>query len=611
MGERLVRTGTPRELARSPMTWIVVVVACLHIVGLSWGLPGSDGWDNDGVAPRDFLPGLAATFTPGRFYTYPPVHLVLLAIVTLPIVIVAVLRAPSHALTDLVAEILKVPYMTAIAYVARSVSVVMSIAIVLFVARIAEEIRASQLGLEPPSEPPPKRLGWLVGPWTDERVRRTGWCTAAFAGINASLTYYAHTSNLDVPYLFWGTWSLLFFARAIARRQPQLLRRAAMLAVVAVGTKDQAYAMFLLALPLAVLMWLAIDGWARMHRRRILEDAALATLGAVVLFAIVDAVLVNPTGFTARVRFLTGSASQDFVEYTKNWTGRLGLLADAGRYFHLQYPKVLAPLIAGGMLGTIVRSLRAPKGRRGASTVLALLPLLVIVSFTVTFNWTSLRSNARFLLPQALMLAIYAGAAFDVVVFSSRRIVRVVGRLATAVGLALGVHACMCVDVHFLFDPRHDAEAWLRAHVRPGDTIETYGLNVYLPRFPPDARVIRAGPEPLDKRNPMPGIVEVVAPYGDAPSREARWVVLPTGWGWRYLIPPDVPLNTGRQLAPTQHRSASDAAATAWFVRLVSSADAFAFAHESKYVHDDWFPVIDIHGTAARPIWIYERKPGR
>jgi hypothetical protein len=596
------------------MVWILVVVALVHGIGIGWGVPASDAWDNDGVAPRDFLPGLAATYTPGRFYTYPPVHLALLAIVTLPVVLVAALRAPSFALPDLIGEALKVPYMTALAYAARSVSLVMSLGIVVFLARIAEEIRACELGLEAPRSPElevPKTRRWLDGPWTEERVRRVGWWTAAFAGVNVSLTYYAHTSNLDVPYLFWATWALLVFTRAIARRQPRLLRRAAVLAVLAIGTKDQAYAMFLLSLPVALVVFLLADRWAREHRARVVKEAGIALAAAIALFAIVDAVIVNPTGFVARVRFLTGSASQDFVEYPRNWGGRLGVLADAARDFHLQYPKVFLAVIAVGLLHVVTRSLRTPRDRRGGALTVALVPILVAVSFTVTFNWTSLRSNARFLLPQSLMLAIYGASVIETLVSATTRWIRLVARVAAAVGGAFALHANISVDVNLLFDPRYDAEAWLRAHVRPGETIETYGLNVYLPRFPSDARVIRVGPEPLESRNPMPGIEEVVAPYAEAPSRDARWIVLSTAWSWRYLIPPDIVFDSGRQLAPTQHRSASDGAARTWFARLTSSSDAFAFVHDSKYMHEDWFPIFDVHGTSARPVWIYERKPGR
>lgn len=600
-----------RIFVRSPMAWILVVVALLHGVGIGWGLPASDGWDNDGVAPRDFLPGLAATYTPGRFYTYPPVHLALLALISLPVVLVSAVNAPSIALPDLVAEILKAPYMTTLAYAARSVSLLMSLAIVVILARVAEEIRARQLGLAPPTLEPPNVHRWLDGPFRDERVRRLGWCTAAFAGLNVSLTYYAHTSNLDVPYLFWATWALLVFTRAITRREPRLLRRAAALAVLALGTKDQAYAMFLVALPFAALVLVMTDRWSRDHWLQLAKEAAAAVAGAAVLFAVVDAVIVNPTGFMARVQFLTGSASQDFVEYTRDWAGRRELLADAARSFSLQYPTVFGLAIASGMVLAIGRALCTPSERRGATFVVTLLPLLVAVSFTLTFNFMALRSNARFLLPQALMFAIYGASAIEAAVFAQGRVTRILSRVAIAPGLALALHACISVDVNLLFDPRYEAEAWLRSHVRPGETIETYGLNVYLPRFPSNVRVIRVGPEPVDTRNPMPGIEEVHAPYANAPSREARWIVFSTAWGWRYLIRPDMALNTGRQLAPTQLESASDEPATAWFARLTSSSDAFAFAHDSAYTQKEWFPIFDVHGTSGRPVWIYERKPGR
>src|SRR3954466_5896782 len=81
-----VALALPRELRI-----VLLLATVLHGIGLSWGLPASDAWDNDGVAPRDILPGLAATFTPGDYYTYPPVHLALIALLTLPVTAVAVI----------------------------------------------------------------------------------------------------------------------------------------------------------------------------------------------------------------------------------------------------------------------------------------------------------------------------------------------------------------------------------------------------------------------------------------------------------------------------------------------------------------------------------------
>jgi hypothetical protein len=92
-----------RELD-GPERVVLFAVAILRMVGIGWGLPASDGWDVDGIAPRDFLPGLVETFTPGHYFTYPPFHLALLALLTLPVTVVTLLRAPSMAPSDLVSR---------------------------------------------------------------------------------------------------------------------------------------------------------------------------------------------------------------------------------------------------------------------------------------------------------------------------------------------------------------------------------------------------------------------------------------------------------------------------------------------------------------------------
>lgn len=579
------------------MTWIVITVGLFRVVGIGWGLPASDGWDNDGVAPRDFLPGLAATFTPGQFYTYPPVHLAILAVLTAPISIVALARAPSLALDDVVGEILGVPYMTAFAYVARLVSVAMSLGAVVLLARIAEEIRAHELGLRRGPE----------GQCSDERVRRAGYFAAAVAGINASFTYYAHTSNLDVPYLFWATWSLLAFTRAITQRTPRLLRRAFVFAALAVGTKDQAYAMFLLSLPLALVAWVGLDEWGRANKTRVLREAAVATLVAALLLALVDGAITNPSGFAARVRFLTGSASQDYAEYTADWSGRLEILLDGARKLGRHYPVELGALFVFGAAHLVVMLRRVPPERRGAHLVVALFPLLVAVSFTVAFNFTARRTDPRFFLPQTFVLAIYGARAMDAIASAARRELRLLGRAALAVVFARGMFLCAAVDANLLLDPRYDVERWLAEHVEPGDTIETYGLNVYLPRMPAGVRVIRVGPEPLDGRNPMPGVEEVQGAYHEAPERGARWIVVNMAWMWRYLVDPQPGLGDGRKLAETRRSTWTNEPTRAYFEELMAGTGAFATAHVSTY-DDRVFPIVDVHGTTGRWIWVYERK---
>ncbi len=274
---------------------VLAVAAVLHGIGLGWGLPASDGWDNDGIAPRDILPGLASTFTPGDYYTYPPFHLALLAVLTLPVTVVAVLRARTTALPDVLAEILAPAYMTAFSVVARVVALVMSLGVAIALARMTEEIVGA-------SEQAPDNA----------RARRAGTFTAAVASAGVVFTSYAHVSNLDMPALFWSSLAALALVRAIARREPRRLRHAVVLAALAVTTKDQAYALFVVAAPLLLGGWVLADAWSRKNARLLAREAAIAIALGLALVLVVDGALTNPSGFRARLAFLRGPASQDF-----------------------------------------------------------------------------------------------------------------------------------------------------------------------------------------------------------------------------------------------------------------------------------------------------------
>ncbi len=565
------------EASRSPLSWLLAAILVLRVVGIGWGLPASDGWDNDGVAPRDFLAGLVETVSPGRFYTYPPVHLVLLAVVTAPVTLVALARAPSLGQADVVTEILRVPYMTTIAYGARFVSLAMSLGIVWAVAKMAEELRG----------------------------RRAGWCAAAFVAVNVPLTYYAHTTNLDVPYLFWGCLALLAHVRAVVRHEPRRLRSWGLFAALAVGTKDQAYGLFLLSEPAGLGKWLGLDPWARASARRVVREAGLAVAIGLGLLLLVDGPHYNPGGFHARVQFLLGPASQAYAQYTNDWTGRWEVVRDLFGQFDHYYPPAFAVLVLLG-LALLVRDDR----RDPARLVAGLLPLLVIVSFTLAFNCLARRTEHRFALPQSVLAGVYGGVAVEAFVFRPRlRLARWLARLSVGAAFAVALFAAADVDANLLLDPRYDAEAWLRAHVGPGETIETYGLNVYMPRFPPGAHVIRVGPDSGDHRNPMPGVEETLAPYGDATARGASYIVVSQGWAWRYLLDPDEGLPQGHQLPPTQRETESDAASSAYFRALTrSDYGTYKLVHVAGWKSHLW-PPLAIHASTSREIWIYARTP--
>ena len=164
--------------------------------------------------------------------------------------------------------------------------------------------------------------------------------------------------------------------------------------------------------------------------------------------------------------------------------------------------------------------------------------------------------------------------------------------------------------MNLLEDPRYDAEAWLRERVRPADTVETYGLNVYMPRFPRSCRVTRVGPLASDHRSPMPGVEEVVEAYDGARDRGPKYIVVSEGWVWRYLLRErDFPTR-GRVMASIQQRLAEDPRATAYFQDLLAGRfAAYRLVHTSSFASRLW-PRVDLHASTGRQIWIFERGGG-
>src|SRR5262249_18053370 len=112
---------------RSPLGALLAAPLLLRWAGLGWGVPPARGWDDDGIPPRDFLVGVAMTYWPGHHYTYPPLQLIGLAVVSAPVWVAAALRAPSLSPDALIATFIQVPTMTALAVIARAATVAMSL----------------------------------------------------------------------------------------------------------------------------------------------------------------------------------------------------------------------------------------------------------------------------------------------------------------------------------------------------------------------------------------------------------------------------------------------------------------------------------------------------
>ncbi len=556
---------------RSPLFWILLGAGLLRAAGLFWGLPGADGWDDDGVAPRNFLVGLAQTYTPVAYFTYPPLHMFLLGLLTLPGIVIALASAPSLHPQDVIATITHVPYMTFFAVVARLVSIAFSLGTIVVVAKMAELVAG----------------------------RRAGMYAAAALALNAALTYYGVATNLDGPSIFWAMLSLYFFMRLMALQELGAIPRAMLCAAAAVATKDQAYAVFVLALPAGLALWFATDPWARANARAILRPLILWSVVALLALLLIDGAITNPHGFADRIAFLTGPASRDYAQYDASLAGRLALLADIGRFAERYYPALAGLLAAVGLVAIL---------RPGRPLAAGLLPLLAILSFTVAFNMVALRSETRFLLPQSVLLAVYIGVGVAFLDVRPKGLPRQ-GLLLVCAGLAFwGFVRCAGITTAFLADPRYDAEHWMAAHMQAGDKVEIYGLNAYLPRFPAGPVVTRVGPKPLKARNPLPGVAELRAPYGALWRRGPRFLVVPGTWVADYLYPHDDLAGRGRIVQKVRGAAQLDVDARNYFGALFGGGLPYRLVHTSAYA-EPLGPSVNAYESLVQPVFIFEREP--
>ena len=554
-------------LLRSPWFWILAAAAVLRLTGLAWGMPASDGWDDDGFAPRNFLTALALTWKPGSFFTYPPLHAIALAIPSLPMAIIALLHAPSLTQSGVVGEITKPVYMTYFAGTARLINLVMSLGIIACAGQMARQISGARAGL----------------------------FAAAACALGVTLTYYGQVSNLDVPYLFWSMLSLLAWMRGIATRDVTRFRWAILFAAAAIATKDQAYGLFALSIPILLIVWFARDGWARENVRQIAAAIARPALLALVLLALVDGAVTNPAGFMHRLAYLTGPANQDFATYTNDIAGRLALLLDMAKFFTQGIAGMGSALFVIGAGFCLMR----------VRKISVLVPLLAILSFTLCFNLVALRTDARFLLPQAVLACVFIGIAAEKLFAMPDTQSQRISHVALAVITLFALYACLGVNAAMLGDPRYDAEGWMAANIRPGDSVETYGQNAYLPRLPQNAVLSRVGPGALNVRNPLPHVTELRQNFAAIESRKPHFIVVSDWWVQRYLTLEKT--ENGRMASPILQRQYADRDARGYFTALYAGTLPYRLVHQSRY-EVGMFPAVHIHESLDETIDIFERQ---
>ncbi|HWO42411.1 MAG TPA: glycosyltransferase family 39 protein, partial [Candidatus Eisenbacteria bacterium] len=464
-----------------------------NLISLSWGLPnGNDTWATDSLRPLTPLAvsyhQFAEGWNSGWFYfKYPPGHSFLLTAVYLPYLLwlwmTGGLRVPTeqypHGFSDPESALF------VLALLGRGMSALMMTGAAFFWFLTCREL----FGF---------RVGWLAG-----------WFFATLFPV----VFYAHTTNVEAPVLFWTMLAFYGAARVYARHKDRggiLLIGGA--SAMALSTKEQA---------LGVLVWLPVILLITHVRRRrvkgmpfrLPEGAWRGLLVAAGVFVLMNGIFYNPAGFWHRVQFLTHSLPEElrrqYVSYYFPIVFELPRdiaieIAQLGRTIEIIVESMGWPLFLAAALGFVIRGWHW-------SSSLIVLPAL-------GYYFISARSflmlTPRYVLPITVVATGLSAIGIETLLKGipagtlNGRLVRV-GIVALIIFCGMrGAEAARLL----LQDPRYAAERWLEENAAPGGSIEIYQPRTYLPRFHSGLRIIEV---PYEERS-----VERFL------SRSPDWVVL-------------------------------------------------------------------------------------
>jgi hypothetical protein len=240
------RTAEHRRNLRidRPIVGILALSLILNTVGISYGLPypapaewlppgdNSVIWTSDTIAPIGPLAAAKDLFSWGPWsrseYTYPLAHYILLSVTYAPCMAYWVLTGDFQRPTGP-----GYPYgfanptraLTVLTVLTRAVAAAMGTGIVLATYQIGKEVFG----------------------------RRAGIFAALSMAVCNLLIFYAHTENVDVPYVFWSMLALWAYVRLVRVGQLKHYALLGILMALASATKVQAYGLFLL-LPVPVVL---------------------------------------------------------------------------------------------------------------------------------------------------------------------------------------------------------------------------------------------------------------------------------------------------------------------------------------------------------------------
>lgn len=451
----LRRLRVADALGDRALVGLLLLSVAVNVVGIWWGV--NRRWAPDEILPSEVLEAIDLRFANGWHGPYPPFHYYILGL----------LYAPFLVAEWIVGGRIPVPFHL----LNRGVSLVMAAGILALCHVTARTLNGRGAGL----------------------------AAAALTALLLPFVYYAKTSNLDIPYLFWFSWSMLFYARIVVAGEAGAYAGFAIAAAIATATKDQAYGFFVGPFIHAAALRYVRLGWRSPGARWLaLRDLVVprAVLLGLVTFALAHNLPLNWTGFERHLDVLTVNAGDKYRMFPATLEGQLDSLwaALAQVRFAFGWPAFL--LVIAALLGTT-------RHAEGRTRLWLLLPAvsyycLFIVPVAIVFD--------RFMLGICILLAIVAGCAVADWTRSGGR-ARIAAVVCVGAACAYSAARAVSLDAMMLADSRYFVERWIATRVPPDAAFLSAGPRAFLPRVQWSTRI---DPETADPADASPGEYVIV-----------------------------------------------------------------------------------------------------
>jgi len=474
------------SVLKEPIFYILIFNFVLFIIGIEWGLPNTESWHADDLAPFHPLMGLSRGFSFGYLNKYPLVHQFILAILNIPVVIAALVNSnPLEGLQVLrfLTLIRSAEYATALIIIDRLVSVAMGLGIVYYMYLSARELFSQRVAV----------------------------FTAIILSFNALVNYFAHVSKNEGPYIFWAVVALYKLIQVIKYERLKDYILLALFACFSYGSKDQGYAIFILPFILYTMVYQIQyrkegDSWyGAFFRKKFLVFGVCFLLFTV----ITQNMILNWEGFIYRYELLTGWEGHRSISYTLDVPGLWALFYDTMKSTMIDGMGI--PFFIISMAGIILLFVRFIKSRRELFEKSIF--IIASVSFYLFFIQIVRQSSARYEMPQSIFFSIYGGFALDFVWERAR------GKLRYAF-VALMILICgysfyytFSVNMNFVDDMRYTVEEWMDENIEKGSTIEYYSWLHYLPRMPQGTTSYRVKSNAMDIERRQPDYIILTSHY--------------------------------------------------------------------------------------------------